>query len=157
MVTEKDFRLAVWRLVLLALGLVVLRPISGRGQEVLLRYDMTNSAPSFDDPVNKVAGRSLQVGTGVGTFTLAAPLPYASAPVCQVSPAAGLLPLANALAALAANCMLVFDFQVGWGVASVDLTDLTFDIARGGANTNRGFGVFITTPMLVDVSFGMYS
>ena len=121
------------------------------GSDVLLRYDMTQALPVTEDATNKLDGRALQVGAGAGTFNLPAALAYSTTPACTVAPASGVLPLANAAAALAADCAVFFDFQVACGAARVDLESLAFDIARGGSSTNRGFGVYVTTPAAADV------
>ncbi|HEX5220797.1 MAG TPA: hypothetical protein VFZ59_14605 [Verrucomicrobiae bacterium] len=118
---------------------------------VLLKYEMTQATPEVQDPVQALEGGALQVGSGVGNFILPSNLAYPSVPVCVVNPSAGVLPLGNATAALAANCLVYFDVRVGAEVGSLNLQNLTFDVARGGANTNRGYGVFITTPTAVDV------
>jgi hypothetical protein len=119
---------------------------------VLLKYEMKQATPDFQNPTNGLAGGPLLPGSGVGNFILPSNLAYPTTPVVQANPTTGVSPLGNASAALAANCLLYFDVRVGSEVASLNLQSLTFDIARGGANTNRGYGVFITTPTTVDVA-----
>lgn len=119
---------------------------------VLLRYGMNQAAPDFHDPAKIVEGGPLLVGSGVGGFVVPSTQPYPSVPVSVLYPAASALPLGTAAAALAEDCAIYFDVRVGAEVASLDLESLTLDLARGGANTNRGYGVFITTPTTVDVA-----
>jgi len=118
--------------------------------DVLLRYDMNGASPTYTQPGNYLTGLPLTFGSGVGTVSLPSNLAYSSAPVLGMNPAASALPLANATQALAADCHVSFDFQVGANAADLAVTNLTFNIARGGANTNRGFGVFVTTPRTAD-------
>jgi hypothetical protein len=112
---------------------------------------MASTAPNVQSPGAPLEARPLQAGTGVGTFVTGSQLAYPTKPVCQVAPNSGALPLSDAAGALAENCVLYFDLQVGWNVSGVDLNTLSFDIARGGSSTNRGYGVYLTTPVAADV------
>lgn len=119
--------------------------------DVLLRYDMNSATPTFAAPGEIIKGQALSFGNGVGSVTVPSNLAYSSAPVLVVNPAISVLPLNNASTALNAGCAVSFDFQVGTTVGSLSVTGLTFNVARGGANTNRGFGVYVTTPFAANV------
>ncbi|HYG23044.1 MAG TPA: hypothetical protein VEH04_09700 [Verrucomicrobiae bacterium] len=118
---------------------------------LLLRYDMSGAGPTFTAPGGIIQGQSLEPGSGVGTVSLPSQLAYPGAPVLSMSPSAGALPLNNAGTALTKDCCVSFDFIVGPMVGSLSVTGLTFQIARGGANSNRGFGVYVTTPFTADL------
>jgi hypothetical protein len=148
MMTQKNMT----RVSRVILAIIALLGLSRQGNAaVLLKYEMNQSTPDVQDPAQALEGGPLLGGTGVGNFILPSNLAYPTTPVCLLNPAAGVLPLGSAPAALAANCLVYFDVLVGAEVASLNLQSLTVDLARGGADTNRGYGVFITTPTAVDV------
>jgi hypothetical protein len=148
MMTQKNMA-RVSRVILAGIALLGLS-LPGNAA-VLLKYEMNQLTPEVQDPVQALEGGPLLGGTGVGNFILPSNLAYPTTPVWVINPAAGVLPLGSATAALAANCLVYFDVRVGAEVALLNLQSLTMDLARGGADTNRGYGVFITTPTTVDV------
>jgi hypothetical protein len=136
--------------VLMAVAVLIMTGTSAKA-DVMVFYGMTNvfGDPDFDDPVNKVDGDVISVGFGLGSFVY----PYAgggylSSPVASFGPAAP-VPI-DAADALAKDCLVYFSFTVGSAVTNLDISAITFDIARGGGNTNRGFGVYVTTPTTTD-------
>jgi hypothetical protein len=52
--------------------------------------------------------------------------------------------------AVANQAWITFTLTVGTNVTDLDLSSLTFDAARGGAGTPRGYGVYVTTPTTTD-------
>jgi hypothetical protein len=52
----------------------------------------------------------------------------------------------NLTAALANTNWFTFQLTVGTNVADLDLTQFSFNAARGGAGTPRGYAVYVTTP-----------
>jgi hypothetical protein len=132
------------------MGLALLAGLTDAA-DLLLRYEMNTAGPEVQNPVNGVEGQALELGTGVGAVYLPSGLAYPNAPACSVAPAAHVLPLGNAAAALAADCLLSFSFQVGSAADGLNVETLTFDIARGGGDPNRGYGVYVSTPGRVDV------
>ena len=120
--------------------------------EVLLRYQMNQVTPDLEGSSYGLHGSDLQTGSGVGDFQPSFDQFYSSAPVCLLKPASSVLPLYNAGHALAERCYLYFDAIVGSDVSSLDLDSLTFDIARGGSNANRGFGVYVTSPTQLNIA-----
>jgi hypothetical protein len=91
----------------------------------------------------------LTAGAGLNVFdvnanpTSTSGSTYASAPVLQVNfKVVG----ADLPAALANNSWFTFQLTVGTNVADLDLTQLSFNAARGGSGTPRGYAVYVTTP-----------
>jgi len=118
---------------------------SGLDDVLLLHYQMGQALPQIQDPANTAAGGALTAGAGLNLFDVNAnPTPaYASAPVVQVSfKVAG----TNLTAALANTNWFTFQLTVGTNVADLDLTQLSFNAARGGSSTPRGYAVYVTTP-----------
>jgi len=124
--------------------------LSGRVQDaMLLQYQMGATTPQVQDALNTVAGGALTKGAGLNLFELNAnPAStsgsfYGSAPVLQVNFNAAQTTLS---AALAASAWFTFTLTVGSAVGDLDLTALTFNVAKGGSSTPRGYAVYVTTP-----------
>jgi hypothetical protein len=118
---------------------------NGLKDTLLLSYQMGQLLPQVQDPANAAAGGALTAGAGLNLFEVNAnPTPsYASTPVLQVNfKVAG----TNLTAALANTNWFTFQLTVGTNVADLDLTQLSFNAARGGGSTNRGYAVYVTTP-----------
>jgi hypothetical protein len=109
---------------------------------VLLQYRMGAAAPQVQDALNTAAGGPLTAGAGLNLFNFNYDN-YDSAPVLTLNFNA---PQPALAAALAANAWFTFTLTVGTEVADLDLTALTFNVARGGATTPRGYAVYVTTP-----------
>lgn len=102
---------------------------------ILLAYDFTtNSAPSttaaniVGGTITNQALTSITYGSGLG---------YAAEPVIIVNPAAGATASASAVTN---NSYFYFSIAPSAG-NSISLTDLTFNIGRGGASTPRGYDI----------------
>jgi hypothetical protein len=141
------------------LGLALLANLTSSSRaDVLLRYQMNDENPSYEDSVNLVDGTFL-LWNPASLFSLFLPStqPYPTTPVFSAGPATILFDtygLTNSADALAAGVLLQFDFTVGSGVTNLVLDKLTFDGARGGGATNRGYGVYLTTPTTTDEKIG---
>jgi hypothetical protein len=127
--------------------------------DVLLRYEMNDENPNYENVENLVDGSFLLWNPG-SLFSLFLPStqPYPTTPVFSAGPAAYLFEtygLTNSAEALAGGVLIQFDFTVGSGVTNLVLDRLTFDGARGGGATNRGYGVYITTPTTTDEQVGV--
>lgn len=118
---------------------------SGLDDTLLLHYQMGQSQPQIQNAANTAAGSALTAGAGLNVFDVNANTSpnYASAPVLQVNyKVAG----TNLTAALANKSWFTFELTVGTNVADLDLTQLSFNAARGNTSTNRGYAVYVTTP-----------
>jgi hypothetical protein len=118
---------------------------NGLNDTLLVSYQMGQALPQIQDSANTAAGGVLTAGAGLNLFEVnATPTPaYASVPVLQVNfKVAG----TNLTAALANTNWFTFQLTVGTNVADLDLTQLRFNAARGGAGTPRGYAVYVTTP-----------
>ena len=116
---------------------------SGLGDTLLLSYQMGQALPQIQDPANTAVGGALTAGAGLNVFDMNAGLGYSSDPVLQVNfKVAG----TNLAAALANANWFTFQLTVGTNVADLDLTQLSFNAARGGSATPRGYAVYVTTP-----------
>jgi MYXO-CTERM domain-containing protein len=116
---------------------------------LVLNYQMGQAGPQTQDAVNTAAGGNLTAGAGLTQFSVTATDTYTSAPVLHVNPPNGATNLAEALTT---NSFFTFSITVGSAVTDFDLTSLTFDAARGGAGTPRGYAVLATTPTTTDES-----
>jgi hypothetical protein len=118
---------------------------SGLDDTLLLHYQMGQALPQIQDATNTASGSALTAGAGFNVFEVNANTTpnYASAPVLQVNfKVAG----TNLTAALAQTNWFTFQLTVGTNVADLDLTQLSFNAARGGSGTPRGYAVYVTTP-----------
>jgi hypothetical protein len=110
---------------------------------LLLSYQMGQAFPQIQDPANTAAGGALTAGAGLNVFNTNTTLGYVSDPVLQINfKAAG----TTLTAALAQTNWFTFQLTVGTNVADLDLTQLSFNAARGGSTTPRGYAVYVTTP-----------
>lgn len=123
---------------------------AGGGLNVTLaQYQMGTTNAQIQDANNLVAAGSLTPGLGLSLFNAnASTTPnYASAPVLQITAVNTGTDLATAFANQA---WLTFTLTVGSSITDLDLTSLTFNGARGGGATPRGYGVYVTTPSTTD-------
>ena len=72
---------------------------------------------------------------------------YASAPELQASPPNATTTLDLAVAN---SSWFTFSLTVGTNLTDLDLTSLSFNGARGGGASPRGYGVYVTTPTTTD-------
>jgi hypothetical protein len=110
---------------------------------VLLQYRMGTAAAQVQNATNTAAGGDLAPGAGLNLWAPNSALGYSTAPVLSLNfKVAG-----TDLAAAIANAnQFTFSLTAGSNVTDLDLTSLTFNAARGGSGTPRGYGVFVTTP-----------
>jgi hypothetical protein len=118
---------------------------SGWDDVLLLHYQMGQPTPQIQDAANTAAGGALTAGAGLNLFDANAnpTTNYASAPVLQVNFKVAGVDLASALTR---SNWFTFQLTVATNVADLDLTQLTFNAARGGSSTPRGYAVYVTTP-----------
>jgi autotransporter-associated beta strand protein len=114
----------------------------------LVQYQMGTTNAQIQDPATLMAAGALTQGAGLAGATWipnATALGYASSPVLQVSS-----PSTDFATATANQACFTFTLTVGSNVTHLDLTSLSFNGARGGNSTPRGFGVYVTTPTTTD-------
>jgi len=112
------------------------------------KYEMGVEDAQIQNSTNMVLAGPLTRGPGIsGTWFIAAQLGYPNSPCLQVSGIDGSTSLA---AAFANQAWFTFELTVGTDVTDLDLTSLTFNGARGGGATPRGYGVYVTTPTTTD-------
>ena len=116
-------------------------PVSGN-DFVLLKYQMGQRGPQIQDAARTAAGGDLVPGTGLSLFDVNFS-PYASSPALIANFVATNATLATALSN---NSLFAFDLTVGTNVSDLDLTSLSFNTARGGISTPRGYAVYVTSP-----------
>ncbi len=113
-----------------------------------VQYQMGTVNAQVQDAVGLMAAGSLTQGPGlIGAVWIpnAGTLGYSSGPVLQVSSAS------TDFATAAANqAWFTFTLTVGTSVTDLDLTSLSFNGARGGGSTPRGYGIYVTTPTTTD-------
>jgi hypothetical protein len=111
----------------------------------VLQYQMGQLGPQVQDPINGAAGGDLTAASGMSLFNYTSTLTLNG----SVVPVLALAPIndsTNLTTALANQSWFTFNLTVGSGVGDLDLTSLTFNAARGGAGTPRGYGLLVTTP-----------
>lgn len=114
----------------------------------LVQYQMGSVDAQVQNAGNLMAAGSLTQGPGlIGTTWIpsATTLGYSSGPVLQVSSA-----FVDLATAVANQAWFTVDLTVGTNLTDLDLASLTFNGARGGGSTPRGYGVYITTPTTTD-------
>jgi hypothetical protein len=117
--------------------------LSGRILDaMLLQYQMGALTPQVQNEQTTAAGGALTKGAGLNSFDVDY-ANYVSTPVLTVNFNAAQSTLT---AALAANAWLTFTLKVGSSVSDLDLTSLTFNVAKGGTSSPRGYAVYVTTP-----------
>jgi len=115
---------------------------------VLLRYDMAVVTPTTQDAVNGAGGGSLTRGAGLSSFVINdSPGSYTTVPVLRVNPNNG---NTTATDAFTNSSFFSFSLTVGSNVSDLDLTSISFDAARGGGSTPRGFAIRVDTPTTAD-------
>jgi hypothetical protein len=113
-----------------------------------VQYQMGTANAQVQDAVGLMAAGSLTQGAGLTGATWipnAGALGYSSGPVLQVSSTA-----TDFATATANQAWFTFTLTVGSSVTDLDLTSLSFNGARGGGSTPRGYGVYVTTPNTTD-------
>jgi hypothetical protein len=108
----------------------------------LLQYRMGTANAQIQAATNLVAGGALIRGAGLNLWNLNYSN-YSTPPVLTLNFTVAGPDLASAIAN---TNWFTFDLTVGSIVTDLDLTSLTFNAARGGAGTPRGYGVLVTTP-----------
>ena len=127
-------------------ALSTIRPVVGNSV-TMAQYQMGTYNAQIQDAANLVASSSLQFGSGVSLSNATAILGYPTDPVLQVT--ANILGV-DLATAFANQTWITFTITVGTNVTDLDLTSLSFNGARGGAATPRGYGVYATTPTTTD-------
>jgi autotransporter-associated beta strand protein len=121
---------------------------AGLGSGVtLVKYQMASFSAEIQDATNLMGAGNLVKGTGVNVFSANSTQGYASDPVLIMTTVATTPDLATAVANQA---WFTFVLTVGTNVTDLDLTSLTFNGARGGGASPRGYGVYVTTPTTTD-------
>ena len=121
------------------------RPAVGNNV-TLVQYQMGSVNAQVQDAANLMAADSLTQGPGLATWIPSATtLGYSSGPVLQVSSAS-----VDFATAAANQAWFTFALTVGTDLTDLDLTGLSFNGARGGGSTPRGYGVLVTTPTTTD-------
>lgn len=113
-----------------------------------VQYQMGTTNAQVQDAVGLMAAGGLTQGPGlIGATWIpsAGTLGYSSGPVLQVSSTA-----TDFATASANQAWFTFTLTVGSSVTDLDLTSLTFNGARGGGSTPRGYGIYVTTPTTTD-------
>jgi len=129
------------------LGLSALLSASPAYSAVLLRYNMAVVTPTTQDAVNGAGGGSLTNGAGLFAFVINdVPGTYTTAPVLRVIPNGH----TTAAQAFTNSSFFSFSLTVGSNVSDLDLTSISFDVARGGTSTPRGFAIRVDTPTTAD-------
>jgi len=128
-------------------ALSTIQPAVGNGV-TLVQYQMGSADAQIQDAGGLMAAGSLTQGPGlIGATWIpnAGALGYSSGPVLQVSSAS-----VDFATATANQAWFTFTLTVGTNVTDLDLSNLTFNGARGGGSTPRGYGVYVTTPTTTD-------
>ncbi|HEX5220796.1 MAG TPA: hypothetical protein VFZ59_14600, partial [Verrucomicrobiae bacterium] len=115
----------------------------------LVQYRMGTADAQLQDAGNLMAAGSLLNGGGLSLFNPNANVgpAYPDAPQLQASPPNATTTLELAVANLS---WFTFELTVGTNLTDLDLTSLTFNGARGGGASPRGYGVYVTTPTTTD-------
>ena len=114
---------------------------------VVAQYQMGTVNAQIQNATNLVAAGPLTKGVGTSLFNAAASLGYPSGLALQ---ATAVSLGADLTAAMANQTWFTFTLTVGTGVTNLNLTSLTFNGARGGGSTPRGYAVYVSTPTAVD-------
>ncbi|MGN6555916.1 MAG: hypothetical protein ACTHLW_19585, partial [Verrucomicrobiota bacterium] len=109
---------------------------------VLLQYKMGQFGPQVQDAAKTAAGGNLTPGSGLNYFN-ADFGGYSSSPAL-IANFVAVTP--NVATALSNNSVFTFDLTVGSNVTDLDLSQVTFNAARGNTSTPRGYAVYVTTP-----------
>jgi hypothetical protein len=126
-----------------ALETAVRLDLTGRQTDaVLVQYRMGVATPQVQNAQQGVAGSALTPGSGLNNFNFNY-AEYVSTPVLSANFDVACTDLG---AALANQAWISFSLTVGMGVADLDLTSLTFNVAKGGTSSPRGYAVRVTTP-----------
>lgn len=114
----------------------------------LLKYQMGQSGPQIQDAINGAAGGNLTKASGLNGFNVnQTGISYLTEPVLNVNFNAANSPTSNSLAnAVTTNSYFSFTLTAGAGTTDIDLSSLTFNIAKGGGSNPRGYGVYVTPP-----------
>jgi len=128
------------------LNLSTIKPAVGNNV-TLVQYQMGTTNAQIQDAANLMAAGGLTQGAGLtgATWIPTASLGYVSGLVLQVSSA-----YVDLATAVANQAWFTFTLTVGTNVTDLDLTSLTFNGARGGGSTPRGYGIYMDTPTTTD-------
>ena len=116
-------------------------PLAGN-DFVLLQYQMGQFGPQIQDAAKTASGGNLTPGAGLNYFS-ADFTGYTSSPALIANFVATNSDVATALSN---DSVITFTLTVGTNVADLDLSSLSFNAARGGSSTPRGYAVYVTTP-----------
>lgn len=118
----------------------------------LVQYQMGTTNAQVQDANNTMFAGPLTPGLGISAtwFPNALVTPaYVGAPTLQVSGIG-----TDLASAFAGQSWFTFELVVGTNVTDLDITSLTFNGARGGGATPRGYGIYVTTPTSTDELVG---
>jgi len=118
--------------------------------KIILQYQMGTNTAQIQNAITTAAGGILTPASGLASFNTNSTLTLngSAIPVLSFAPINGCTNLSDAVAS---NAWFTFTFTVGSGVTDLDVTNLTFNAAKGGsAGTARGYGVYVTTPTTTD-------
>ena len=116
-------------------------PVAGN-DFVLLQYQMGQLGPQVQDAANTAAGGALTPGGGLNYFAIDFNQ-YASSPALIANFTAVTPDVATAMSN---DSAISFELTVGTNVTDLDLSRLSFNGARGGSSTPRGYAVYVSTP-----------
>jgi autotransporter-associated beta strand protein len=117
----------------------------------LVQYQMGTTNAQIQDPGNTMAAGGFTPGIGIATYfpnAFVSPA-YVGAPTLQISGTG-----TDLATAFANQAWITFDLTVGTNVTDLDLTSISFNGARGGGATPRGYGLYVTTPTTTDELVG---
>lgn len=109
---------------------------------VLLQYQMGQLSPKIQDAAKTIAGGDLTPGGGLNFFS-ADFSGYTSSPALIANFVAT---NSDVTTALTNDSVITFILTVGSNVTDLDFSGLSFNAARGGNSTPRGYAVYVTTP-----------
>lgn len=116
-------------------------PVAGN-DFVLLQYQMGQYGPQIQDAAKTATGGSLTPGSGLNYFTTDFGA-YASSPALIANFVTANPDVATALTN---DSVITFTLAAGTNLSGMDLSSLSFNGARGGSSTPRGYAVYVTTP-----------
>lgn len=109
---------------------------------VLLQYQMGQFGPQIQDAAKTAAGSDLTPGAGLNYFS-AEFSGYTTSPALIAN---FVTTNSDVATARSNDSVITFTLTVGTNVTDLDLSSLTFNAARGGSSTPRGYAVYVTTP-----------
>lgn len=121
-------------------------PVMG-DEFVLLQYRMGPDGPQVQGSAKTGSGGALRPGTGLNDFTT----DFGAYTSSRALIANFVTNNPDVATALSNDSVITFTLAVGTNVTDLDLTDLSFNAARGGTNTPRGHAVYVTNPVYPQV------